>query len=130
MDAILPSLEDYDRKKCAELNDKFRQEGPQLDKDAIILTHALRSHMTENANGFTFARRCDELNRLIAGYDFSQSLGDNPYGERDMGWIDFMGERVMFKIYYYDLDLKYRSENPADPTVTSRVMTIMLASDY
>jgi hypothetical protein len=35
MDAVLPSLEDYDRKKCAELNDKFRQEGPQLDKDAI-----------------------------------------------------------------------------------------------
>jgi hypothetical protein len=41
-----------------------------------------------------------------------------------------MGERVMFKIDYYDLDLKYRSENPADPTVTSRVMTIMLVSDY
>jgi len=40
-----------------------------------------------------------------------------------------MGERVMFKIDYYDLYLKYRSENPADPDVTSRVMTIMLAND-
>jgi hypothetical protein len=130
MDAILPSLEGYDRKKCAELNDKFRKEGPQLNKDAIILTHALRSHMTENANGFTFARRCDELNRLIAGYDFSLSWDNDPHGERDMGFLDFMGERVYFKIDYYDLDLKYRSDNPADPTITSRVMTIMLASDY
>lgn len=36
----------------------------------------------------------------------------------------------MFKIDYYDLELEYGSEDPADPEQTVRVLTVMLPSDY
>jgi len=31
---------------------------------------------------------------------------------------------------YYDKELQYGSENPADPAVTTRILTLMLASEY
>jgi Protein of unknown function (DUF3768) len=36
----------------------------------------------------------------------------------------------MFKIDYYDNDLNFHSPDPADPTVTERIITIMLADEY
>jgi hypothetical protein len=40
------------------------------------------------------------------------------------------GERLFFKIDYYDSTLTMGSSDPADPAVTCRVMTVMLASEY
>jgi hypothetical protein len=36
----------------------------------------------------------------------------------------------MFKIDYYDKSLEFGSPDPADPTVTERIITIMLAEEY
>jgi len=55
---------------------------------------------------------------------------DNPYGERDYGYIDVYGDKVYWKIDYYDENYEYGSENPADPACTRRVLIIMLASEY
>jgi hypothetical protein len=55
---------------------------------------------------------------------------NNPHGERDFGAFDHEGERIFWKIDYYDRTLTYGSENPADPKQTVRVLTIMLASEY
>jgi hypothetical protein len=44
--------------------------------------------------------------------------------------VEISGERVFWKIDYYDKSLEYGSEDPADPEQTMRVMTIMLASEY
>jgi len=60
--------------------------------------------------------------------DFSED--NNPYGERDFGSFLFQDETVFWKIDYYDKSLQKGSENPADPAVTTRVLTIMLASEY
>jgi len=62
---------------------------------------------------------------------FSAFTDDNdPYGEHDFGAFDLAGERLFWKIDYYDRDLRYGSNDPSDPSVTTRVLTIMLASEY
>jgi hypothetical protein len=62
---------------------------------------------------------------------FSDFSADNdPYGEHDFGCVTVDGRKVFWKIDYYDRDCLYGSECPADPTQTTRVLTIMLASEY
>ena len=55
---------------------------------------------------------------------------NNPHGERDFGSFSLGGERLFWKIDYYDKALHFGSPDPADPVVTRRVLTIMLASEY
>ncbi|WP_319312356.1 DUF3768 domain-containing protein [Shinella sp.] len=56
---------------------------------------------------------------------------NDPYGEHDFGgFTDPEAGRVFWKIDYYDTDYRYGSDNPADPTVTRHVLTVMLASEY
>jgi hypothetical protein len=70
-------------------------------------------------------------NILTAVRNFANFNKDNdPHGEHDCALFDVDEHRCMFKIDYYDLSLEYGSEDPADPKVTTRVLTIMLASDY
>lgn len=62
---------------------------------------------------------------------FNTFTTDNdPHGEHDFGAFEFEGERIFWKIDYYDKALEYGSENPADPSQTTRVLTIMLAREY
>ena len=56
--------------------------------------------------------------------------GNDSYGEHDFGSIEAEGEQVFFKIDYLAPGSSLHSEDPADPSKTERVMTIMLASDY
>ncbi|MAK83319.1 DUF3768 domain-containing protein [Phenylobacterium sp.] len=56
--------------------------------------------------------------------------GDDPYGEHDFGAFDLNGERLFWKIDYYDPSLSYGSNAPEDADATSRVLTLMLASEY
>jgi hypothetical protein len=65
----------------------------------------------------------------IATFDDFCTAND-PHGEHDFGVFDFEGARVMFKIDYYDKSLTGHSPNPADPAVTERIITIMLAEEY
>src|SRR3954462_16045891 len=55
---------------------------------------------------------------------------NDPYGEHDFGLVRVQGHVVLFKIDYYDLGRSGHSPDPADPTVTCRVMTLMLADEY
>jgi hypothetical protein len=58
------------------------------------------------------------------------TAGNNPYGEHDFGALMVLGHRVLWKIDYYDRSLTAGSPNPADESVTTRVLTIMLATEY
>ena len=61
---------------------------------------------------------------------FDAFTDDNdPYGEHDFGSFELCG-RKFFWIEYYDRDMQYGSEGPSDPAKTTRVMTVMLASEY
>ena len=56
---------------------------------------------------------------------------NDPYNEHDFGAFSQEGVgKIFWKIDYYDAAMKYGSEDPADPTKTTRVLTIMLASEY
>jgi len=67
--------------------------------------------------------------RTIAVYDDFRREND-PYGEHDFGAFDAAGQRIFFKIDYFDKRLNMHSPDPADATVTERVITIMLAEEY
>jgi hypothetical protein len=61
--------------------------------------------------------------------NFSDFTEDNdPYGEHDFGSFDWKGNRIFWKIDYFDQTLTY-GEEPLSPKC-KRVMTIMLASEY
>lgn len=67
--------------------------------------------------------------QTIAVYDdFCQA--NDPHEEHDYGMFEAAGQKIIFKIDYYDKTLTFHSPNPADPRVTERIMTIMLAEEY
>ena len=71
----------------------------------------------------------DRIVKTIAVYDdFCQA--NDPHHEHDFGSFDADGQTIFFKIDYYDRALICHSPDPADPSVTQRVMTIMLAHEY
>ena len=62
---------------------------------------------------------------------FNNFTPDNdPYTEHDFGSFDYKGEKIFWKIDYYDKNYQYLSEDPSNPAITNRVMTVMLASEY
>ena len=58
------------------------------------------------------------------------SAENDPHGDHDFGSFEFAGSKFFFKIDYYDATMEFGSEDPADPSKTTRVLTIMLASEY
>ena len=60
--------------------------------------------------------------------DFNNS--NDPYGEHDFGSFAVAGERLFWKFDYYDTDMQMASLDPADDTITVRMLTIMLAEEY
>lgn len=68
---------------------------------------------------------------IAAVVSFDRFDADNdPYGERDFGAVSVQGRRLFWKIDYFDLALRGASPDPADPALTRRVLTLMLASEY
>lgn len=102
----------------AELNDKFRRhEDRSLGR--YVITPGVRALNPEKQF---------ELIDLVKNFD-SFTTGNDPYQERDFGKVTMDEEDYFWKIDYYDLDMEYLSENPADPSLTRRVMTIMHSSE-
>jgi hypothetical protein len=100
------------------LNDAMRRAGPSCGH--WMMTQGV---MAEGPEFMLLATK--------AVQQFSAFGRDNdPHGEHDFGAFDLAGERLFWKIDYYDLELRYGAPDPADPSVTSRVLTVMLASEY
>ena len=97
--------------------------------------------------GFRSLPEADQscVRELIETFDAFDDDND-PHGERDFGTIYQLEdgrwtterprvredecERVLWKLDYYDRDLAGGSEDPADPAITRRVLTIMLSDEY
>jgi len=71
----------------------------------------------------------DTLGLALAIRDYDRFTEDNdPYGEHDFGSLEWNGEKVFWKIDYYDQQL----ENGRDPLDVDckRILTVLLASEY
>lgn len=66
---------------------------------------------------------------LVRAFD-EFAPGCDPYLEHDFGSVRYADQQLFWKIDYYDIGLQFGSPDPADASVTTRVMTIMLASEY
>lgn len=71
----------------------------------------------------------DVLGLMRKVYEYKDFNEDNdPYGEHDFGSFDWHGERIFWKINYYNGEYQYWCD-PLSPEC-ERVMTIMLAEEY
>lgn len=105
------------RAKMTQLNDAFRQsfEGGRVFQTAGVAT------LPSDVQAIVL--------RKVATYsDFDED--NDPWGEHDFGAFDVGGHKFFWKIDYYDANMEYGSEDPADPAKTTRVLTIMLAEEY
>lgn len=55
---------------------------------------------------------------------------NDPYGDHTFGTVTVSDQKLFWKIDLYDLNFKYGSERPFDPTVTQRALTILCPSEY
>ena len=71
----------------------------------------------------------ERIIKTLAVYDDFHQAND-PHQEHDFGEFDFEGATIFFKIDYLGRALTSHSPDPSDPSLTERVITIMLASEY
>lgn len=104
-------------RQIAALNDAFRT---SFNGGILVLTTGIQALPEEVQVEILYkVRTFDEF-----------TLDNDPHGEHDFGSLTVQGHRVFFKIDYYNLSMKFHSENAADSRVTSRVLTVMLAGEY
>lgn len=103
--------------RIAELNDEFRRAGPA---PGWYVTAGVE------AKGPAFVIAAVSAVRSFETF----SHHNDTYGEHDFGSFTVCGERLFWKIDYYDPTLTAGSAAPEDSDTTRRVLTIMLASEY
>ena len=55
---------------------------------------------------------------------------NDPYNEHDFGACTVQGQKIFWKVDCYARDMQHHSPDPANPLLTKRVLTIMLAEEY
>lgn len=103
--------------KIRELNDSLRR---TLKGGRVIVTRGVMEIGEDSVTALL--RQVTSFNAFDADND--------PYGEHDFGSVTVEQTRFFWKIDYYDRRLEAGSPDPSNPAVTTRVLTIMLASEY
>ena len=98
----------------ATLNDNFRK---TFTGGQVLLTAGIN------------AKSQDDVAQILS--EVRHTPDNDPYNEHDFGSFDYNGNKIFWKIDYYDrFNSCFASENPANPSVTNRVLTVMLADEY
>jgi len=112
-----PSQPDPRLVRIAALNDRIRKTNEGgitfLSRDVALMAGA----------------KTVDLLKQVADYDRFTKTND-PQGERNRGAVLLFGKEVLWEIGYYDEQAVGPSKDPANADVTTRIMTIMLASEY
>ena len=101
----------------ARLNDKLRTTGTG---GTIMITQNVK-----RITGFDAAT----LAAVLANYEEFGPSSD-PHRERDFGCLTLWRYDLLWKVDYYDSAAQFGSDDPTNPEVTHRVLTVMLASDW
>jgi len=70
-----------------------------------------------------------EVLRAVRDFDAFTPEND-PHGEHDCATLAVGGKTILWKVDYYDRDLRFHSPDAANPDLTCRVLTVMLAEEY
>jgi len=103
--------------KIRELNDRFR----------TTMTGG-RVMMTTGVDALASDVKAMVIRKVATFTDFTPD--NDPHKEHDFGSFTLTGRKFFWKIDAYDKAMEFGSEDPADPSKTIRVLTIMLACEY
>jgi hypothetical protein len=107
----------YTTDRIRALNDDFRR---SFVGGLVVITAGVEAMPAE--------QRKSLLAKVRAFDVFTED--NDPRGEHDFGAIDEGSVRYFWKIDCYDRATEFGSPDPADPAVTTRVLTIMRADEY
>jgi hypothetical protein len=103
--------------RIRELNDAFRR--------TFVGGRVL---MTEGLAALPVKGKAEVLAKVRAFDDFNRE--NDPHEEHDFMNFEHEGQRYFAKIDYYAPDMQGGSEDPSEPSKTTRVLTIMRADEY
>jgi len=103
--------------RIRELNDAFRK---TFKGGRVVMTSSV-AELPDSVVAHALLEVADYSN-------FSEAV--DPHGEHDFGKFQLVGRTFYWKIDYYDKQCEFGSEDPANPDITTRILTVMLASDY
>jgi hypothetical protein len=106
-----------DAARIRELNDLLRA---TFTGGRVVMTAAVAE--------LDDATRAKVLNMARTFNSFTRH--NDPYSEHDCFFFKVEGQRYFAKVDYFDRSMEYGSEDPADPNVTMRVLTIGDAASY
>jgi hypothetical protein len=103
--------------KIRELNDRFRS---TMTGGRVMLTAGVDA-LPSDVKAMVIRRVAT----------FSEFTPDNdPHKEHDFGSFELADRKFFWKIDALDNSMEFGSEDPADVSKTTRVLTIMLAEEY
>src|SRR3954469_4911317 len=103
--------------KIRALNDAFRT---TMTGGKVLLTAGV--------NALTANIKAEVIHRVATFSEFNEE--NDPYQEHDFGNFSLVGRKFFWKIDAYDSKMRFGSEDPSDPSKTTRVLTIMFAEEY
>ena len=108
--------------RVRELNDGFRAQ------ETLFCSSLGRVVKTAGVSSLPWADQYDIMAKVRKFDAFDN--GNDPWREHDFGAFQHKLQKIFWKIDYYDHSLKDGSPDAADPDVTCRILTVMLASEY
>lgn len=104
----------------AELNDNLRKHMWSPGHNKVVLTR-----------GVCVLPLTEQMLLLKKIQDFDGfNAANDPYKQHDFGKVEHKGTDYFFKIDYYDTSMEYASDDPGNPDITRRVLTIMRSDEY
>ena len=106
--------------KIAKLNDDLRQN---------LFTPGLnRVFVSATVSSLPYLERALLLDKVQKFNDFNPD--NDPYQEHEFARIEHNGINYFWKIDYYNKTMDAGSDDPSNPDITTRALTIMRADEY